>query len=593
MGRGIFSGMFWGAIVGALVLAVVSLYTPPPQTARALDAQEAASEPEVVEAEPVEETPTQEVEVAEPAPAPELVEDVEPVEEAVAETTETAPETDETETAEAAESAEISGQDTTEAATAEPETTQAAATETANTDATETDAPEPAPEVAQTESTTPEAQDTSPQLAEEVTAPQTVEIGQTAQAVTEQVETEIAAQQPAAPNAQDSTPQAPQLETQPAKQPNVSTQIADTLNSPAQSEGLSVADEQLASVTPVAPNLQELSAPVISDISPQAIADPDPAPRPEPVEEIQVAEDTKSAIPQITTESTENTSSGSTLAGSSTLGDKATKVVVNRLPTISGNTSQNEANAEPETEADLDAASETTTAEAADLGAVRAYAANAEVQAGQSLFSVILIDAGENGMSRDALLDVGFPATIAVDPIAQDASEAMKAFRGAGFEVIAIPEDLPQAASPSDVEVAMSGYFNVMSEVIGVLDPLDGRIQSNRSLLQPVLGAIRASGHGLVTYNRGLNSAVKAARREEIPAATVFRILDGDLENGATITRYLDRAAFAAGKDGSVVVVGRSYPETVEAIGNWIESQTDGALAFVPVSAVMLAAEGS
>jgi polysaccharide deacetylase 2 family uncharacterized protein YibQ len=169
----------------------------------------------------------------------------------------------------------------------------------------------------------------------------------------------------------------------------------------------------------------------------------------------------------------------------------------------------------------------------------------------------------------------------------------MKAFRGAGFEVIAIPEDLPQAASPSDVEVAMSGYFNVMSEVIGVLDPLDGRIQSNRSLLQPVLGAIRASGHGLVTYNRGLNSAVKAARREEIPAATVFRILDGDLENGATITRYLDRAAFAAGKDGSVVVVGRSYPETVEAIGNWIESQTDGALAFVPVSAVMLAAEGS
>ena len=590
MGRGIFSGMFWGAIVGALVLAVVSLYTPPPQTARALDAQEAASEPEVVEAEPVEEAPAQEVEVAEPAPAPELVEDVEPVEEAVAETTETAPETDETETAEAAESAEISGQDTTEAATAEPETTQAAATETANTDAPEA---ETAPEVAQTESTTPEAQDTSPQLAEEVTAPQTVEIGQTAQAVTEQVETEIAAQQPAAPNAQDSTPQAPQLETQPAKQPNVSTQIADTLNSPAQSEGLSVADEQLASVTPVAPNLQELSAPVISDISPQAIADPDPAPRPEPVEEIQVAEDTKSAIPQITTESTENTSSGSTLAGSSTLGDKATKVVVNRLPTISGNTSQNEANAEPETELDLDAAPETTTAEATDLGAVRAYAANAEVQAGQSLFSVILIDAGENGMSRDALLDVGFPATIAVDPIAQDASEAMKAFRGAGFEVIAIPEDLPQAASPSDVEVAMSGYFNVMSEVIGVLDPLDGRIQSNRSLLQPVLGAIRASGHGLVTYNRGLNSAVKAARREEIPAATVFRILDGDLENGATITRYLDRAAFAAGKDGSVVVVGRSYPETVEAIGNWIESQTDGALAFVPVSAVMLAAEGS
>ena len=590
MGRGIFSGMFWGAIVGALVLAVVSLYTPPPQTARALDAQEAASEPEVVEAEPVEEAPAQEVEVAEPAPAPELVEDVEPVEEAVAETTETAPETDETETAEAAESAEISGQDTTEAATAEPETTQAAATETANTDAPEA---ETAPEVAQTESTTPEAQDTSPQLAEEVTAPQTVEIGQTAQAVTEQVETEIAAQQPAAPNAQDSTPQAPQLETQPAKQPNVSTQIADTLNSPAQSEGLSVADEQLASVTPVAPNLQELSAPVISDISPQAIADPDPAPRPEPVEETQVAEDTKSAIPQITTESTENTSSGSTLAGSSTLGDKATKVVVNRLPTISGNTSQNEATAEPETELDLEAAPETTTAEATDLGAVRAYAANAEVQAGQSLFSVILIDAGENGMSRDALLDVGFPATIAVDPIAQDASEAMKAFRGAGFEVIAIPEDLPQAASPSDVEVAMSGYFNVMSEVIGVLDPLDGRIQSNRSLLQPVLGAIRASGHGLVTYNRGLNSAVKAARREEIPAATVFRILDGDLENGATITRYLDRAAFAAGKDGSVVVVGRSYPETVEAIGNWIESQTDGALAFVPVSAVMLAAEGS
>ena len=125
------------------------------------------------------------------------------------------------------------------------------------------------------------------------------------------------------------------------------------------------------------------------------------------------------------------------------------------------------------------------------------------------------------------------------------------------------------------------------------MDPLDGRIQANRSLLQPVLGAIRNSGHGLITYDRGLNTALQAARREDIPAATVFRVLDGELEKGPRIKRYMDRAAFNANRDGAVVVVGRSYPETVQAIVEWALEKKESGVAMVPVSAVMLADENS
>ncbi len=252
-------------------------------------------------------------------------------------------------------------------------------------------------------------------------------------------------------------------------------------------------------------------------------------------------------------------------------------VVTNRLPSVTAPA------AEPAKDAVEDAV-----VDAAEVGALRAYAASYEGAPAAGQLSVILIDSGEDGMARDELVKLGFPFSIAIDPATPDAAQVAAEYRAAGIEVLAMLGDLPVSAAPGDVAVALEGYFGVLTEAIAVLDPLDGRIQSNRSLLQPVLGTIRDTGHGLVTYDRGLNTAQQAARREGIAAATVFRLLDAELEEGPKIKRYLSRAAFSAAKDGSVVVLGRSYPETVKALLEWSLDEKGGDLAIVPVSQVML-----
>jgi len=91
-----------------------------------------------------------------------------------------------------------------------------------------------------------------------------------------------------------------------------------------------------------------------------------------------------------------------------------------------------------------------------------------------------------------------------------------------------------------------------------------------------------------VTYDKGLNTAQKTAERQNVAAATVFRLLDGDLEATPKIKRYLSRAAFTAAQDGSVVVLGRAYPETVKALVEWALEDKVADMSVVPVSKIML-----
>lgn len=254
-------------------------------------------------------------------------------------------------------------------------------------------------------------------------------------------------------------------------------------------------------------------------------------------------------------------------------------VVTNRLPSVGGIAAATPAPAAVEIAPEVEES----------LGALAQFASTVEGIEGKSLMSFVLIDSGEDGVARADLAALAIPVTIAIDPVMENAAAIMAEYRAAGIEVVAIANDLPVAAGPGDVATAVSAYFDVLNQSVALMDPLDARIQSNRSLLQPVLGAIRNTGHGLITYDRGLNTAQQAAKRESIPAATVFRVLDADLEEAPKIKRYLDRAAFAANQDGAVVLVGRSYPDTVQALVEWSLEKKDASIAIVPVSAIMLA----
>jgi polysaccharide deacetylase 2 family uncharacterized protein YibQ len=115
--------------------------------------------------------------------------------------------------------------------------------------------------------------------------------------------------------------------------------------------------------------------------------------------------------------------------------------------------------------------------------------------------------------------------------------------------------------------------------------------QKTGPLADQVIAYLSDSGHGLLTYEIGLNATNRKALRAGVPAATVFRPLDDDKERAIVIGRYLDRAAFRARNDGYVVMAGHSYPETVKALFAWAMEDEARSVVMAPVSAVMRLAD--
>lgn len=215
------------------------------------------------------------------------------------------------------------------------------------------------------------------------------------------------------------------------------------------------------------------------------------------------------------------------------------------------------------------------------------YARSFENAAGRPLFVILLQDVGSAGMSREDLAKLPFPVTFVVDPLATDAKEAAKVYRDAGQEVLMLANGIPPGATASDLAQSFQTLQDILPEAVGVIDQDTAGFQDNRALSTLVLPVIADQGRGLVTYDRGLNAADQIARRDGLPATVVFRRLDGAGESQPVIRRYLDRAAFKAAQEGSVVVIGDTRADTVASILQWtIEGKASG-VALAPVTAVM------
>lgn len=210
------------------------------------------------------------------------------------------------------------------------------------------------------------------------------------------------------------------------------------------------------------------------------------------------------------------------------------------------------------------------------------------------LMSVLLIDQGsdlEGGeVGIAALRSFPYPVSVAVDMSLPDASERMGIYRDEGFEVLAMV-DLPEGAQATDAETTLGVAFDRMPEVVGVLEGPEAGLQPDRTVADQVTAILRQGGYGLVTQDKGLNTMPKLALKEGVPAAPIFRDFDSKDQTPTVIRRFLDQAAFKAGIEGSVIMLGRMRPETISALLVWGLQDRASQVALAPISAVLLAAD--
>ncbi|OED47637.1 hypothetical protein AB838_13410 [Rhodobacteraceae bacterium (ex Bugula neritina AB1)] len=203
------------------------------------------------------------------------------------------------------------------------------------------------------------------------------------------------------------------------------------------------------------------------------------------------------------------------------------------------------------------------------------------------LMSIVLIDDGDAAITEE-LAEFPYPLTFAIDPDAPDAFEKMAARRSAGFEVLMLA-DLARQATPQDAETALEVWRGKLPEAVAILEGVETGVQGNRPLADQVAAAAASAGYGLVTQNSGLNTVQKLALRNGVPAGVVFRDFDGAGQNARAIRRFLDQAAFRAGQEGVVIMLGRLRPETITALLLWGLQDRAESVALAPVSASLKA----
>lgn len=213
------------------------------------------------------------------------------------------------------------------------------------------------------------------------------------------------------------------------------------------------------------------------------------------------------------------------------------------------------------------------------------YAAPFNNPEGKPIMAIVLIDDAQS-FGSEALATFPYPLTFAVNPNAPDAAEKMAAHRAAGFEVLALI-DLPAQGTAQDAEVALAASFDNLSEAVGLLEGTQTGIQGNRGLSDQVSAFVGSTGRGMITQSNGLNTVQKLAVRNGVPAAVVFRDFDGAGQTPTVMRRFLDQAAFRAGQEGGVIMMGRVRPGTISALLLWGLQDRASRVMLAPVSAVL------
>jgi uncharacterized protein len=178
------------------------------------------------------------------------------------------------------------------------------------------------------------------------------------------------------------------------------------------------------------------------------------------------------------------------------------------------------------------------------------------------------------------------PLTIAVDASGQQAVTIATDYRTKGAEM-AMMAPLPEGAIASDVEVSFQSYLSALPSIVAIIEPFEGQYQSDRQVAASVVDVVNAAGLGLVTFGGGLNPAKQLAEKAAMPFATIYRDIDGAGQDAAAIRRFLDQAAFRAGQQGSVIVIGHAKAETLAAIADWATGSRAKTITLAPLSAAL------
>ena len=201
--------------------------------------------------------------------------------------------------------------------------------------------------------------------------------------------------------------------------------------------------------------------------------------------------------------------------------------------------------------------------------------------ADQALIAIVLVERDEPQLDLDAVLNLGFPVSVAIDSQSQNAKIRMQGYRSKDYEVLTHTNQPTQGMG----QVSLTDQIAVLSDSLGFWDAGgSGPEQSLRSL-RVLIAELIANQLGYVGQTA---DTVTSLQDTGLVAGQVSVYIDQDTIRVADIFEQLDAAGQSATNTGQAIIALDLRDDTLDILRFWLRHSRGAQISIAPLSTVLM-----
>ncbi len=218
------------------------------------------------------------------------------------------------------------------------------------------------------------------------------------------------------------------------------------------------------------------------------------------------------------------------------------------------------------------------------------------VPEGNATVVLVIDDLGIVKKTTKEMIDMDAPLTLSFLPYASGISAQVEQAYSKGHDILVhIPMEPKGSADPgphalmsseSESERMQDIEYNLnqFSNYIGINNHMGSEFTEDNEAVEQLLNVIKEKELMVLDSKTTPNSRLEAIAREKtIPVVNRDVFLDNVREKGY-ILGQLAKLESAAKKNGSAIAIGHPYPQTVQALKEWIPTLKEKGITIVPIS---------
>ena len=201
--------------------------------------------------------------------------------------------------------------------------------------------------------------------------------------------------------------------------------------------------------------------------------------------------------------------------------------------------------------------------------------------ADQALIAIVLVERDEPQLDLDAVLNLGFPVSVAIDSQSQNAKIRMQGYRSKDYEVLTHTNQPTQGMG----QVSLTDQIAVLSDTLGFWDAGGSEPEQRLRSLRVLIAELIANQLGYVGQTA---DTVTSLQDTGLAAGQVFVYIDQETIRVTDIFKQLDAAGQSATNTGQAIIALDLRDNTLDILRFWLQHSRSAQISIAPLSTVLM-----